>query len=426
MRRRWPLTLRGAGAVVIAIGCFVLARELGSAELVYFGCLMLALVAVCVVVLHVGRRAGRVTRSLTPDVVGVGSDARVRLDVVVRSALPMSSGRWVDRLADGVEGEAAGILPTVGSSFGRSDGRMRLEYTLRGVRRGEHRIGPLAIELSDPFGIARSTQSAGGSANVLVVPATVDLDPIGEFTGDLGGALNTTTDQFGQGADNLTARPYTSGDSMRRIHWRATAHHDALMVRQEERESTPEATVVLDRSGGRWSAAARQAPGADPLFEAALTAFVSVVAQLSREGYLVEVLDGDGRALVAPVSGGDSGEEIAGLLRACATLTAVREDQLPQLVPLFAGASAGPIVLITGALDDEDVTTLRPLAHHSALPVLLCGHGHGHGDDGGDDDAADADRLADTGWRTGILSTEAELSALWHTVAPQGVLRGQR
>ena len=56
---------------------------------------------------------------------------------------------------------------------------------------------------------------------------------------------------------------------MRRIHWRATAHRDELMVRQEEQESTPEATVVLDRGVLRWSPEALRAPGADAGFEAA-------------------------------------------------------------------------------------------------------------------------------------------------------------
>ena len=93
-----------------------------------------------------------------------------------------------------------------------------------------------------------------------VAPAIVDLPPLTDFAGEAGGTLHTTTNQLGQGADNLVARPYVPGDSMRRIHWRATAHRDELMVRQEEQESTPEASVVLDRGVLRWSPEAMQAP----------------------------------------------------------------------------------------------------------------------------------------------------------------------
>ena len=97
-----------------------------------------------------------------------------------------------------------------------------------------------------------------------VAPAVIDLPPLTNFAGEAGGTLHTTTNQLGQGADNLVARPYVPGDSMRRIHWRATAHRDELMVRQEEQESTPEASVVIDRGALRWSPEAMYAPGADP------------------------------------------------------------------------------------------------------------------------------------------------------------------
>ena len=95
---------------------------------------------------------------------------------------------------------------------------------------------------------------------------------------------------------------------MRRIHWRASAHRDELMVRQEEQETTPEAVVVLDRGAPRWAAEAMGAPGADPGFEAAVTTCVSAVARLVLDGYSVEVIDSDGTALAERIDGGDMSE----------------------------------------------------------------------------------------------------------------------
>src|SRR5690606_1012528 len=110
---------------------------------------------------------------------------------------------------------------------------------------------------------------------------------------------------LGQGADNLIPRAYMSGDSMRRIHWRASAHRGDLMVRQEEQESTPEATVVFDRNVDRYGREALLRPGEDPAFEAAVSACASAVARLTDEGYVVTVIDVDGAALVERIDSED-------------------------------------------------------------------------------------------------------------------------
>jgi len=62
MRRARPLTARGAGALVAAIASFVVAHQAGIVELVYFGVLLLALLAVSVVSLFVARHTEAVTR----------------------------------------------------------------------------------------------------------------------------------------------------------------------------------------------------------------------------------------------------------------------------------------------------------------------------------------------------------------------------
>lgn len=411
MKSRWPLTVRGSGAVVLAIACFALAPELGSVELLYFGILLLVLVGACILALHTGRRAERVERVLEPEVVSVGGTAYVRLSVTMRSLIPTTTGLWTDHLSAGLMGESAGVLPGVGSALRRSATETVFSYPVQGMLRGQRRIGPLEIRTSDPFGIARRVRRVGGTDEVVVVPAIVPLTSLGDHAGDLGGSLRSSSDDAGQGADNLTARPYMPGDSMRRIHWRATAHHDLLMVREEERESTPEATVILDRSAARWHPDAARTPGADPRFETALTAFVSIVHRLTQDGYLVDVLDGDGTALVSAIAG-DSRDEIAALLHLSATLTTVPEDQLPHLRPLFAGGMAGPVALVTGALSEADARSMSVIASHSALPVLLS--------------AAPADgafEVAAHSWRVGLVDDEAALSDAWAQAVGRGVSR---
>lgn len=370
MRRLWPLTARGTGAVALALAAFVVAHEAGLGELVYFGVLLLAVVAGGLVSLFAARRTEAVARSLVPDVAAVGRASSVRVRVGMRSALPTAPGTWEDALPAGLTGRARGVFPAIGSGLRGGDDTVELRYTVEGRRRGIHPVGPLVVTATDPFGLARRRFSVGGRTRVVVAPAIVELPPLPTTPGEAGGMLQTANAQLGQGADNLIARPYAPGDSMRRIHWRATAHRDTLMVRQEEQEASPEATVVLDRSEARWSAEAVLAPGKDAAFEAGVSAAVSVVHELVREGYTVEVVDSDGTLLTDPIAGGELAD-VEAFAAQLATLTARRGDDLGRVSGLFAGVLTGPVVLVTGALSPDDAEALAPLAHHSSLPVLL-------------------------------------------------------
>ncbi|WP_106816858.1 DUF58 domain-containing protein [Microbacterium timonense] len=420
MRRVWPLTVRGTGALILGIACFVVAGEAGLVELMYFGILLLAVVAASIASLYFGRHTDAVGRSLVPDVPVVGREARVSVRVGVRSALPTAPGRWRDTLPKGLLGKAEGAFPALGSGLrGGERGGLRsidISYTVTAARRGVHSLGPLTVRSSDPFGLARRTVVFGQRTPVTVAPAVVELAPIIDYAGASGGMLHTTNDQLGQGADNLVARPYAPGDSMRRIHWRATAHRDELMVRQEEQESTPEAAVVLDRAALRWSIDALHAPGVDPGFEAGVTACVSAVARLVRDGYAVEVIDTEGTALygsgelIERIDGGDLAE-VERMLVQFATVTARRDDALPRLSRLFAGISTGPIVLVVGRLDPADAAALGPVAHHSTLPVLLAAAPVG--------DALEI--AADHGWHVAAIDPDRDLGSAWAGAIGRGV-----
>ncbi|WP_438353976.1 DUF58 domain-containing protein [Microbacterium sp. CJ88] len=412
MRRVWPLTVRGTGALLLALACFVLASELGVIELVYFGVLLLAVLVAALVSLYLAHRTENVHRALSPDTVTVDRDAEVRVRVGVRTAMPSAPGGWRDTLPKGLTGRAQGVFPSLGSGLRSGDRSVDLHYTVTGVRRGVHAIGPLSVTSSDPFGLTRRQNLLGDRTKVIVVPAVVELASLAAYAGDMGGTQHTTTNQIGQGADNLIARPYTPGDSMRRIHWRATAHADTLMVRQEEQESTPQATVVLDRGALRWASDAMHAPGADPGFERAVSACVSVTARLVQDGYAVDVIDSDGTALAEPIDGGESAE-VDDLTRHLATVTTRRDDHLPRLPHLFTGGLTGPVVVITGRFDEEDAVALAPLVHHSVLPVLLAVSPIEDG----------LTRATQAGWRAAAIRLDDDLGASWATVADRGANR---
>ncbi|WP_286303197.1 DUF58 domain-containing protein [Microbacterium suwonense] len=152
-------------------------------------------------------------------------------------------------------------------------------------------LGPLLLRTTDPFGLVQREQAFGDTRTITVIPQTVALIPLPTKVGAAGGTAQTRSTRLGQGADNLIPRPYASGDSRRRIHWRATAHRGDLMVRQEEEEASPDALVVLDRAADRWD---RPGDDVDPAFETAVTLCGSVALRLAQDGYSVDVVDSAG------------------------------------------------------------------------------------------------------------------------------------
>lgn len=368
--RFWPLTLRGTGALVLATVCFVVAQEVGLPELLYFAVLLTAAVVAALAAAWLTRRIDAVTRSLSPDVVTVGKESTVTVRVSIRTALPASPGAWEDTVPTGLEGRARGVFPAPDSA-GRGEERLvELSYRVTGRVRGVYSLGPLRVSATDPFGLARRSIRVGSRTSVTVAPRVVELTALPTSTGESGGMLQTATTQLGQGADNLVARPHAPGDSMRRIHWRATAHRDTLMVRQEEQEASPTATVVLDRGAGHWDTAALAAPGADPGFETAVSLAISAAARLVRDGYTVTVIDADGTPLADPIPGGEV-HEIDALATDFTTLVARPGDDPSRIGALFGGAQTGPVVIVTGRVEPHDAEVLGALAHRSTFAVLL-------------------------------------------------------
>lgn len=351
MRRRRSLTSRGAGALIAALCCMIAANVLGARILLYIGVLLAALTLFSLLAVRLPRRSGTVTRQISTDLLTVSETSRVTVRFTLR-ALRVPRGLWHDVLPDAVTGDSGGEYPPETG---------QLTYLITGVRRGVWPLGPLMLRTVDPFGLAQREQPFGDTRSVTVVPEVFALAPLAVRVGAAGGTAHTSSTRLGQGSDNLSPRGYIPGDSMRRIHWRATAHRGQLMVRQEEEESSPDAVVVLDRSSRHWDT-----PGvhADPSFETAVSLCASAAIHLASEGYSVDVIDGAG-TLLGALRGHEDDRD--GLLVALAMVTPRGESR--DLASLIGGTPPGPLVFITGRLDEEDAALLRPAG--ATAPMLF-------------------------------------------------------
>jgi uncharacterized protein (DUF58 family) len=294
-----------------------------------------------------------VTRELQPARVHAGTPSRVELRVrnggsrrtpVLSLRDPVGRGR-----------AARVVLAPLGP-----DETVRAAYRLPTERRGLLRVGPMAIEIADPFGLASATSQGAGITELTVWPAVDDVAPLPHTTGDdpLAGSDHPNA-VSPQGDDFYALRPYVVGDDLRRVHWKSSARSDDLMVRQDEMPWQGRATVILDSRRGSHS---------DESFERAVSASASVVLACSRRRFLVRLVTTSGD----DTQYGAGGTHVEGILERLSTIELTEEGRLlPVLTALRRSGSGGALVAMLGGRAVTDVPAVQRLrTTHPSLTIV--------------------------------------------------------
>ena len=349
-------SLRGIGLLVVGTGCTVVAYVTGRSELLYATGLLVLLPVIGFMIVRLRPLRLTVSRSFTPPVVTAGRPTVIELEVHNVSGAASPAATWTDRIPWYPFQAGPGVLPVMppGGSV-RATRESRLGYSLRPSLRGVYDIGPLDVRYSDPFGMATGRLTAGGSQSLYVIPAIVPLGESVSLAVSGEGAARLIQHMAIGNDDDLMTREYRTGDALRRVHWRASARHGQLMVRQEEQRSYPEARLILDTRMDGYvdspaQAGASEQPGSDgegqEWFEWAITMIAAMGVHLHRSGFLVQVLE-TGPRQIAPLGDANqgSGQDIEFLLSlAGVQLTKPRptvgedneERALGALGPIFA------------------------------------------------------------------------------------------
>jgi uncharacterized protein (DUF58 family) len=114
------------------------------------------------------------------------------------------------------------------------------------IRRGHFRIEPLQIRTGDPFGFFEASASVGQGVTVVVYPR---IEPIPLWrlpAANVEGSQSAPERTLQTTPLATTVRPWAPGDSFNRIHWRATARHGEIQVKEFELEQTADAWIILD------------------------------------------------------------------------------------------------------------------------------------------------------------------------------------
>jgi uncharacterized protein (DUF58 family) len=353
-RRGW--TLSGA-----ASGLLVAGRLLGAVELTILGVVTLSLLGLAWLWVRSRKRVVRVQRTVRPTRVHVGGDARVDLEIDDPVSVDSPQLLLTD-VFDGGRRAARFLVPAL-----RRGQRARAAYRVPTSQRGRYTLGPITLTVTDPFGLARRSWTAGVADEITICPRVHELRPPLGAPGRLRSASPFAVRFHAPAVDGdefLTLREYEVGDDLRRIHWRSTARTGELVVREDEAQWQPRAVVLLDVRPGAHDEAS---------FEAAVEAAASVVARLVRSVLPVEVITTDGRTLGATGTGRRHGIGVEALLMdELAVVQPGGPDNLAAVArPLRAATRRGLLVAVMGTLTRPQLDTIAALGSPTAPLVLV-------------------------------------------------------
>ncbi|HSW57271.1 MAG TPA: DUF58 domain-containing protein [Dehalococcoidales bacterium] len=109
--------------------------------------------------------------------------------------------------------------------------QMQIKSQIYIPKRGKYQAGLYTVTAGDPLCLFQTRRTFGSSQNLVAFPATLDLpffDPLHYVSPGFRPGRNMALQT---GTNVASIRDYVSGDSLRHIHWRSTAHSSKMMVK---------------------------------------------------------------------------------------------------------------------------------------------------------------------------------------------------
>jgi uncharacterized protein (DUF58 family) len=416
MRFSW----RGWALLVASVATLSTGFVYGRQELLYAGYFGVALPLFALVFARLAQLQLSVTRTYSPPVVAVGHATTATLDIGNVGRFSTVAVSWRDQLpwAPFFTGpQTLPPLPPRTSRFSRP-AVIRVRYELVPQRRGIYEFGPLLVELSDPFGLVLLEIAVGETHSLVVVPDVVSLPGDSLSTTSADGSARVMQLRPLGGEDDLMTRNYRTGDALRRVHWRASAHHGELMVRQEEQRTHTEARLIVDTqragysdwSSQSWWDDSRKDLPESAMFEDAVRLTASLALHLRREGFVVHIVETASHSLAPADSTDEFLESLAAINLSVAPPT--RAQQAALASGPDTGRSRGSIfAIIADAPDDTLDRLIAQRSDYDQAIAFLLSPGSG----------SIREHLEASGWTCIAVSTEKSFGGLWQPLEPEVV-----
>lgn len=335
---------------VLAVTCFFIAWNRGIALLYGLLALVLAILITSWLLPWLSLRSIRVRRQIAgPVQVGRPFDIHYEIDTAKpRYHLLLNDALPNQELAQ----EQSHFLPSVN---GHSAFDVQTECQLRGI----YCLDRVTLSCGWPFGfvhLERPVQTP--VCELTVMPATFAIEHFPSLPSNLAsqdGYCATTRPDLQ--TDFAGVREYRHGDSLKHIHWAASARHDDLIVREYDSHDRPHLLLVLD-------ARAESNIGEPPnsTFEYAVTIAASLIEYAIDKQWGLHLYAAASQPLKLTVPPGSR----------------FTSDYLEPLAGLQADGNMPYSQAVRRAINDfgsaHSVVTFRNQSESGALPAIQSGH----------------------------------------------------
>lgn len=260
--------ITGLGWLVLGLGvvAWLLAQRYGWIEMSVIAGAALLLAAVAALFM-IGRTRVAMTVTVEPARVAAGDPVTGELRVHNTGAGPLLPVTTEVPIG---EGGTSFRIPLLGPDRHHTE-----LFVVPTSRRGVIPVGPVRTVRGDAVGLFRRVQTWTEQSEIIVHPALTPLQPFGVgLLRDLEGTASQTISMSDLSFHAL--REYVVGDDLRHVHWKSSARHGQLLVRQYLDTRRSHLVVIADSDPASYAS------------EEAYELGISVAASLLRRGILDE------------------------------------------------------------------------------------------------------------------------------------------
>jgi len=256
--------------------------------------------------------------------------------------------------------------------FAYAGGRRQIHqaYRARLAERGRYEVGPLRLSTRFPFGLLKRATVVAPRESVVVFPRLGRLTQawLARHREAFEGAQQHQQRFARVEGQFYGVRYWRNGDSRRSIHWRSSARHGQLVVRQYEQPHNRDVIVLVEL----WQPDAADDDARDRV-ELAVSFAATVIADLCRKGNAAVTLATTAAPAESP-GGHASTALMHELLCHLSLADATSEDRLPAMLEAVLDRTTANneiIFVSTRDVDLEDSHRFEHLQHDPARAAAL-------------------------------------------------------
>lgn len=229
-------------------------------------------------------------------------------------------------------------------------------------------MGPMRILHSDPLGLVSLERSFPRDKEFWVYPRTFPVD-ITQSEGKRHSFSSSFRDpsKSGRSLEYLGIREYRHGDSMRNVHWPASAHRGKLIVKQFEQYVNQQVTIIMDLLEEH-----QHGLGQKSTLEYQVQIAASIARQAVDEGHWVQLISRSKEKRHVPFGRGTF--HLRRLLRTLVEVQQNGEESLSEVLEHYKYEipSESFLVLLYAPVDDEHGELVNQVRFLRSRGISVC------------------------------------------------------